>query len=201
MPLSFKVLRQGDMPLLERPMEDEQLPEGTFFAASEHVVETMAVHEAAEYATFFASIVSASPYYSLEEKKVTIEMRSVDKVEAKLNDNNWILLTVKNSVLGRMIGSLEAQLIANQGKEIFGAIKWTLVHPDFRRQGIGIQMKLEFENILRQQGCAGIITGIRNDNVASIEMNRAQGILRDDSIPMSMPQAAWYTKRFKPDTP
>ena len=201
MPPSFKVLQPGDISLLERPMEDEQVPEGTFFAASEHVVESMAVNDVAEYSAFFASIVNASPYYSLEEKKITIEMRSVDKVEAKLNDNKWILLTVKDSESGKMIGSLEAQLIANRGKEVFGAIKWTLVHPDFRRQGIGIQMKLEFENILRQQGYAGIITGIRDNNVASIEMNRAQGILRDDSIPMSMPQAAWYTKRFKPDTP
>ena len=182
---------------IERLVEDDHIPDGTFFAALPHSIERMTANDAIEYAGFFSLVLNVSPHYSDEEKRVSIELRSSRKNLEKITDtSNWILLSVKDEKSGKTIGSLEAQMIANSKGERFGNIKWTLVHPEYWRQGIGTQLKLRFEELIKERGCAGVITAIKDDNIASIEMNRALGIVRDDSFPRTSSGLAWYTKRF-----
>ena len=144
---------------------------------------------------FFALVVNASSHYTDEEKRAAIELRTPDKNIQKINDPRWVMLTIKDPSSRAMVGSLEALLLANNQGERFGNIKWTLVHPEYRRQGIATQLKLQLESMLRESGCSGIITGIKDNNEASIAMNAALGISPDASIRAS-PGQKWYTKRF-----
>ena len=193
LPQGFRSIPREEVDF-EHPTEDEELPNGTFFA-SVHGVEGMTAADATAYAQFFALVLQASPHYSEEEKGKFIPLRTPEKIIQKIGDRNWILLTIKDAS-GQMLGSLEAELIANNAGEKFGNIKWTLAHPEHRRQGVGTGLKNEFERIIRERGCSGIITAIKDDNIASIKMNRALGVLRDDSFPRTSNGSAWYTKRF-----
>ncbi len=198
LPPGFRSLTDADAQREDQGDEDGPIPEGIFFAASPHAVELMTPADAMEYADFFESVIRASPHYpDPKERNAVFASHSAEKNAERIADKDWIHLRIRDETSGKMIGSLEAKLIADTQGDRLGNIKWTLAHPEHRREGIGTQLKLQLESLLKERGCTGIITGIKDDNVASIEMNLALGMVRDDSLPRASNGAAWYIKRFK----
>lgn len=169
------------------------IPEGTFFAGHDHLVETMTEKDVTAYAAFARMVIEQTPYYSDEDREESYAARTPEKIAEKLADPDWVLLTVKNEA-SDIIGSLEAKLIALGNKPV-GNIKWTLTHPDYRRQGIATSLKLQFEQMLREREFVGIATGIKDDNAASIAMNLKMGYRVAEEMHAD-PGMKWYVKYF-----
>lgn len=185
---------------MEKPKSKfrDQIPEGAFFSDDPRSIETLSANEADDYISFFQEVIKDSPHYTDEEKEGFLKTRMPQAIFEKVSSPEWIFLVIRDDGNRNIIASQEAQLL-NMGGQLVGNIKWTLVHPNFRKQGLATILKKQLENVLRDKGAVGIITSIKNNNIASIEMNRKLGIVRDDSFPPPTPDAAWYTKRLDKD--
>jgi GNAT superfamily N-acetyltransferase len=187
----------GDTDVSQSPPEGASkhgIPEGTFFAAGPDV-QAMTDADAAEYAAFFKMVLGQTEHYSPEERQESYAARTEDMTREKIKNPDWILLCVRSEA-GVIIGTLEAKIITDASGERYGNIKWTVVHPEFRRQHIGTLLKVYFEAEARARGCVGIITGIKDGNTVSIHMNKRLGVLPSTVMPRPHPDMQWYTKRF-----
>jgi GNAT superfamily N-acetyltransferase len=151
--------------------------------------------DCAEYAEFFKRVLEGTEYYSPEEREKSYAVRTEAATREKIHNPEWILLCVR-AATGEMIGALEAKILSDASGQKYGNIKWTVVHPEHRRQHIGTLLKCRFEEEARGKGCAGIITAIKDENKASIFMNQRLGVLPSAHMPRPQPDMQWYVKRF-----
>lgn len=171
------------------------IPEGTFFACTPANTDSLQANDIDEYMALLRIAIGESPHYNDQEKQESIGLRTPEHIQAKLDNPDWILLGAKNED-GRLIGSIEATILTSPAGQRIGNIKWTLVHPDARQQGIATLLKRTLEEELRGRGCIGILTAIKDTNTASIEMNRKLGVVPEPTLAQPAPDMRWYAKYF-----
>mmetsp|Transcript_4936 Transcript_4936/g.6511 ORF Transcript_4936/g.6511 Transcript_4936/m.6511 type:complete len:154 (-) Transcript_4936:70-531(-) len=55
-------------------------------------------------------------------------------------------------------------------KKKFGHLTWLGVHPDYARRGIGQRLVLEFEKLVREEGCQQLLVDTEADNAPAISL-------------------------------
>jgi len=55
-------------------------------------------------------------------------------------------------------------------KKKFGHLTWLGVHSDYARRGIGQRLVLEFEKLVREEGCQQLLVDTEADNAPAISL-------------------------------
>ena len=157
------------------------------------VIEQLKTDDIKSYLDFFRKVVSDLEEYTEEEKESAFQVRNLEDVEKKLQNNDWVFLIAKDNK-GQIIASIEGRILKFKSG-LVGNVLWVLIDKLNRNKTIGDRMSKEFEEVAISKGCNRFLLLIKDDNNISIKMHTKRGYVGNTSLEPKVDGSTWYVKK------